>query len=107
MLAGHYAPALFLKKSAPELPLWVLCLAVQAVDIGYMALVLVTMGRLRLLGVALVGLQLVNDLVLPMDTNLHLLAIKALGLYFGVATLAWWLERPRARPGNPAATPNG
>ena len=40
MLAGHYAPALVLKRYAPEIPLWSLLIAAQAVDIGYMTLAL-------------------------------------------------------------------
>ena len=195
MLAGHYAPALFLKQKAPEVPLWALFLAVQAVDIGYMVLALLdietatidneraprfivgvapwthsllmtlvygalclaigaaakrtrlgvvfafavmshwvadvivhvpdlplglsgtptvglglwkipllatalecvlvvwTAGRFRAVAAALVVLQFANDLILPMDTDLHLVALKALGLYFGVAGFAWWSER--------------
>mgnify|MGYP003393823198 CR=1 FL=1 len=202
MLAGHYAPALYLKRYAPEIPLWSLCLAVQAVDIGYMTLALLdietatidndraprfivgvapwthslvmtlvygalcfgigaamkrarlgaifavavmshwvadlivhvpdlplgfsdtpavglglwqipllatalecvlvgfTAGRFRNVAAVLIALQFANDLVLPMDSDLHIVAIKALGLYFGVAAFAWWAEKrlPAAEP---------
>lgn len=39
MLVGHYAPALALRRLAPTVPLWGLLLAVQAVDVGFFALV--------------------------------------------------------------------
>lgn len=197
MLAGHYAPAFLLKRMAPEVPLWALCVGVQAVDIGYMLLVLANvesatvdnarlpkfivshgvwthsllmtvvygvacvvtgwaMGHRRLgmiaaiavtshwvgdlfvhvpdlplgfsdkpavglglwtmplaatltecvlvaitagrrywiLGATLIVLQVANDFVLPMDTNMHLLAVKALALYGGVAFGAWHADKP-------------
>ena len=39
MLAGHYAPALLAKTVAPDVPLWALFVAAQAVDFLYFALV--------------------------------------------------------------------
>lgn len=198
MLAGHYASAFVLKRFAPDVPLWALCLGVQAVDVGYMLLVLANVesatvdnsrdprfivshgiwthsllmtlvygvacvvigwmvGRRRwgwiaaaavtshwiadvvvhvpdlpmgltdapavglglwkwpvasallecalvvataqrrywMLAASLVALQLANDFVLPMDTDLHVLAVKALALYGGVAIAAWYAEKGR------------
>lgn len=49
MFAGHYAPAILLGRSRTGLPLWLLFLAVQAVDIAFMLLVFVGIesGELR------------------------------------------------------------
>jgi len=41
MLAGHYAPALLIKARYPDVRLWVLFLAVQAVDIFFFVFALV------------------------------------------------------------------
>lgn len=75
---------------AVGLGLWRWPLAATVLEIG---LVAVTAGRFRLLAGALVAVQIANDLVLPLDENQALLAVKALGLYAGVAALAWWSER--------------
>lgn len=39
MLVGHYAPALALRRVAPTVPLWLLFVAAQAVDLGFFTLV--------------------------------------------------------------------
>lgn len=38
MLVGHYAPALVAHRLAPTAPLWILVLAAQVVDVGFMVL---------------------------------------------------------------------
>ena len=38
MFAGHYAPALAVRKIDPDVPLWALFLAAQGVDIGFYTL---------------------------------------------------------------------
>ena len=48
MLAGHYAPAYALKARHPDVPLWLLFLAVQAVDIAFFALVALGVERMAL-----------------------------------------------------------
>ena len=40
MFAGHYAPALALRRADSGVPLWALLLATQAVDVGFSLLVL-------------------------------------------------------------------
>lgn len=40
MLAGHFAPAFALHRLRPTVPLWLLLLATQAVDVGFMVNVL-------------------------------------------------------------------
>lgn len=49
MLAGHYAPALALKRVAPRAPLWALFVGAQLVDIGFFALGFVGIERARLI----------------------------------------------------------
>ncbi len=48
MLAGHYAPALALRRSAPTLPLWALFIAVQFVDILFSLFVLLGIEELAI-----------------------------------------------------------
>ncbi|MCO4763800.1 MAG: hypothetical protein KC502_19965 [Myxococcales bacterium] len=38
MLAGHFAPALVLRRAVPSAPLWALLLATQAVDVAFFCL---------------------------------------------------------------------
>lgn len=49
MLVGHFAPALLLKRAAPDVPLWALCAATQAVDFLFFGLVFagIEAGELR------------------------------------------------------------
>ncbi len=82
---------------AVGLGLWRWPLAATALEIG---LVAVTAGRFRLVAGFLIVVQVCNDLVLPLDTDQKLLAVKALALYAGVALLAW---RSEGRMGGPAA----
>lgn len=47
MLAGHYAPAFVLKAARPSVPLWVLFLAVQLVDVAWVVFVLTGVEHAR------------------------------------------------------------
>lgn len=49
MFIGHYAPALLVKAKRPELPLWILFIAAQLVDIGWSILVLLRVEKVRLI----------------------------------------------------------
>ena len=48
MLTGHYAPAYLLRGRFPSAPLWMLFLAVQAVDVAFFALVPFGIERLAI-----------------------------------------------------------
>ena len=48
MFIGHYSAAFAAKAAAPQLPLWLLFVAVQAVDIGWAVLVLLDVEKLRI-----------------------------------------------------------
>lgn len=48
MVIGHYAPALGLKALAPRVPLWILFLAVQLLDLAFMAFVLTGVEHVRI-----------------------------------------------------------
>lgn len=47
MFIGHYGPSFIAKARARELPLWLLFLAVQAVDVGWCILVLLGVEKMR------------------------------------------------------------
>lgn len=48
MLVGHYSASLAAKRLRPELPLWLLCVAAQLVDIIWAALVLARIEHVRI-----------------------------------------------------------
>jgi hypothetical protein len=48
MLIGHYAPALVLQRVRPSIPLWVLFIATQAVDIAWGLFVLAGVEHVRI-----------------------------------------------------------
>lgn len=88
MLAGHYAPALALKRRFPEVPLWQLFVAVQAVDIAFFML-------------ALIGLEGANiepegipRLVVTAGHYTHSLLMSA-GYMLGAVALGYAFKRPR------------
>lgn len=58
MVIGHYAPALGLKALAPRVPLWVLFLAVQLLDLVFMAFLLIGVEHIRIVP----GFTASNDL---------------------------------------------
>jgi hypothetical protein len=58
MVIGHYAPALGLKALAPRVPLWVLFLAVQVLDLAFMFFVLADIEHVRIVP----GFTASNDL---------------------------------------------
>jgi len=48
VFVGHYAPALVGKAVEPRVPLWMLFVAVQLVDIAWVVLVLLGVERVRI-----------------------------------------------------------
>jgi len=48
MLIGHYSASLVAKRLRPEIPLWVLCIAAQLIDIVWGALVLLNFEHVRI-----------------------------------------------------------
>ena len=48
MFVGHYAASFFIKQRAPSIPLWVLLLAVQLIDVIWGILVLIGVEKVRL-----------------------------------------------------------
>lgn len=48
MVVGHYAPAFAIKAMRPAIPLWLLFIAVQLVDVAWAALVLAGIEKLRI-----------------------------------------------------------
>jgi len=48
MFVGHYGPGFAIKAARPELPLWLLFLAVQAVDIAWATFVLTGIEKVRI-----------------------------------------------------------
>lgn len=80
MFIGHYGPALAIKAIRPAIPVWLLFLAVQLVDVGWAVLVLLGVEKLR---------------IVPGIT-----ASNPLGLYYmpctlSLAAVAQWLDRQR------------
>src|ERR1700694_1233822 len=51
MFVGHYGPSFAIKSARPSIPLWVLFIAVQLVDVGWSVLVLFGIEEVRLVDV--------------------------------------------------------
>jgi hypothetical protein len=84
MFIGHYAPALALAPSARRVPLWALFVAVQLLDFGWDAFVLVGLEHLRLTP----GFTASNDLDLyDMPLTHSLAAAIVWALVAGAVTL--------------------
>jgi membrane-bound metal-dependent hydrolase YbcI (DUF457 family) len=97
MFVGHYSASLVAKRIAPELPLWVLLLAAQAVDIGWALLVLAGVEHVRIVP----GHTAANPLDLyhmPYTHSLPAVLLWALGA--ALLTFAW-----ARRTRSPAAAP--
>lgn len=103
MLAGHYAAAYALKASRPAVPLWVLFVAVQAVDIVFFMLALSGIETLRVnagqrgpLAMDLVHIPLTHSLSMTLAYAAALVAIGVLlkrswhGAVVAAALLSHW-----------------
>jgi len=74
MFIGHYGPSFALKAVRPAIPLWLLFIAVQLVDIGWALLVLLGVERVRIVP----GITASNPLDLYYMPYTHSLAAVAL-----------------------------
>ncbi|HZS39841.1 MAG TPA: hypothetical protein VFF06_23570 [Polyangia bacterium] len=91
MLIGHYAPAFALQRARPSLPLWVLFIAVQAVDVLWGVFVLAGVEHVRIVP----GFSESNALDLYYMPYSHSLAATVVwALVFGLAWTAFrgWRE---------------
>jgi hypothetical protein len=115
--AGHYAPALALKRWRPEVPLWQLLLAVQAVDVLFWALVPLGIERMHLDFSQPGKMSLILE-YMPFSHSLAATALWALapvlalrsgaGVALGMAVAShWFLDLPMHRPDLPLATGDG
>ena len=90
MFVGHYSASLVARRVAPELPLWALLLAAQAVDVAWATFVLLGIEHVRIVP----GHTATNPLDLYHMPWTHSLP-AALAWSLGVAALGWaWARRP-------------
>jgi hypothetical protein len=89
MFVGHYSASLVARRVAPELPLWALLLAAQAVDVAWAAFVLLGVEHVRIVP----GHTAANPLDLYHMPYTHSLP-AALAWSLGVAAIGWaWARR--------------
>jgi len=93
MFIGHYGPAFGLKPLCKPLPLWLLFIAVQWLDVGWALLVLAGVEKVRIVPGFTQGSAL--DLYYMPYTH-GLAGALALSLLLG-ATVAWWMRGARLR----------
>lgn len=103
MLAGHYAPAFLIKARYPETRLWVLFLAVQAVDIVFFMFAVTGVEKMSVvdgsgpLAMHLEHVPLTHSLLMNSAFAFACVAVGAakkhlkLGLLIGAALLSHWL----------------
>ncbi|MCW8141050.1 MAG: hypothetical protein KIT58_19280 [Planctomycetota bacterium] len=102
MLVGHYAPALLLRRAAPDAPLWALFLAVQALDLGFFALAAVGLEAARVVPGGRPVFEVTHGVYthsLPAAVTLGLLCAvagalarrPAVGAALGAAVASHWL----------------
>jgi membrane-bound metal-dependent hydrolase YbcI (DUF457 family) len=96
MFIGHYGPAYAIKAIRPAIPLWLLFIAVQLVDVGWAVLVLLGVEKLRIVP----GITASNPLDLYYMPYTHSLAAAAL---WAVAAIALGKFLPGVRTWTAAA----
>ena len=96
MFIGHYGPSFALKAIRPAIPLWLLFIAVQLVDIGWALLVLLGVERVRIVP----GITASNPLDLYYMPYTHSLAAVAL---WSTVAIILWKFLPRSRTWSAAA----
>ncbi len=107
MLVGHYAPAFIIKSLQPKLPLWLLLIAVQLVDIAWTLFIFIGVEKVRIIPYFTASNPL--DLYyMPYTHSLFAALLWALGsllayrfiphikpwilaIWLGVAVLSHWL----------------
>lgn len=93
MFIGHYGPSLAIKGLRPAIPLWLLFIAVQLVDIAWAVLVLLGIEKVRIVP----GITASNPLDLYYMPYTHSL-LAGLAWALLAATLYRYLPRVRAWP---------
>src|SRR6187397_2646390 len=89
MFVGHYSASLLAKRAAPELPLWALLLAAQAVDIAWAIFILLGIEHVRIVP----GHTAANPLDLYHMPWTHSLP-AALAWSLGIGVVGWtWARR--------------
>lgn len=68
MFVGHYGPSFAIKASRPAIPLYVLFIAVQLLDVGLPIFVLLGIEKVRIV----LGITASNPLVTPTSKQLPL-----------------------------------
>jgi hypothetical protein len=90
MFIGHYGPAFGAKAAAPRIPLWVLFVAVQFLDVVWSILVLCGVEKLRIVPGLMQGSAL--DLYYMPYTH-GLIGALALSILFAAAVAAFFREQ--------------
>lgn len=89
MFVGHYGPSFAFKAPDARIPLWLLFIAVQLVDIAWA----VRYGMIAF-GMVMLALQ-ASVFFGPPPASAQQLALTALFSYLAFAAAAYWLERKR------------
>jgi len=87
MFVGHYGPSYAIKAARPQIPLWLLFLAVQLVDVGWAILVLLNVEKVRIIP----GITASNPLDLYYMPYTHSLIAAVLWSVAAVALSKWLL----------------
>lgn len=92
MFVGHYGPGFAIKALDVHIPLWLLFLAVQLVDVAWALLVLAGVEQVRIVP----GITATNPLDLYYMPYTH--SLVAAFVWAGAAALAWrWMRRGGSR----------
>jgi membrane-bound metal-dependent hydrolase YbcI (DUF457 family) len=93
MFVGHYGPSFAIKALRPAIPLWLLFIAVQLVDVAWAVLILLGVEKVRIVP----GITASNPLDLYYMPYTHSL-VAAIFWSVAVAVFVWFLPRvaPRA-----------
>lgn len=97
MLVGHYGAGLAIKRARPDLPLWVLFIAVQLVDVFWAFFVMGGIEKVRIVP----GITATNPFDLYYMPWTHSL-VASMGWAL-VAAGAWWLATRARAPGRALA----
>ena len=87
MFVGHYGPSFAIKAARPQIPLWLLFMAVQLVDVGWAILVLLNVEKVRIVP----GITASNPLDLYYMPYTHSLIAAVLWSAAAVVLSKWLL----------------